>query len=207
MVKVPFMNINRYLKGSWEEEMLARLDTDVPAEKNVKIDHKKAEQIIALLNAVIHRKELRDELVDNSKFWLAMRHLTKYCQSKLPLDKEDKVVEAFVRAGSILISNSDMEEISAHEDFTALYYLMLELAQPSTTPATLSLPQIYARKGVYNLKSKNKLGDHLLPLTDNCYDSEGDGKRKLNVVFVQGVQQHPLRVWSAFKKSNRNSAQ
>ena len=119
------------------------------------------------------------------------------------MDKEDKLVEAFVRMSSSLISNSDMESISASEDFTALYYLMLELAKPSTNPLTLSLPQIYARKAVYNLKSKKKLGDHLLPLTDNCFDSEDVGRRKLNIVFVQGVQQHPLRVWSAFKKSSR----
>ena len=55
MVKVPYLNINRCLQGSWEDEMLARLDIEIPENESVKIDHKKAEQIIALLNAVIHR--------------------------------------------------------------------------------------------------------------------------------------------------------
>ena len=35
--------------------MLARLDIELLRETSVNIDHKKAEQIIALLNAVIHR--------------------------------------------------------------------------------------------------------------------------------------------------------
>ena len=42
-IKVPHIHYDRYLKGTWEEEMLKRLQTVLPEDKTSKLDEKSVE--------------------------------------------------------------------------------------------------------------------------------------------------------------------
>ena len=62
-VKVPSIHFDRYLEDSWEQELLKRLDSLM-----LKHDRVTEQQIIALLNAFVYRKELRQEIMRSDGF-------------------------------------------------------------------------------------------------------------------------------------------
>ena len=69
-----------------------------------------------------------------------------------------------------------------------------------TLEEDLCLRKIYAKKCFYNSHAKTPIGDHILPLTDECY-KETEGKA---IFFIQGIEQNALRNW-VFEKEHHTS--
>jgi hypothetical protein len=60
-LKLPFVHYNFYQLNSWTEEVLLLIDKTLGV--------KEVKQIVALINALVHRADLTRELLQSNEFW------------------------------------------------------------------------------------------------------------------------------------------
>ena len=63
-LRAPYINYNRCLPGSWSDEMFLRLAHSRKEDRVLVSD-----QICALINAAVYKRDLLDDLASESDFW------------------------------------------------------------------------------------------------------------------------------------------